>query len=177
MLTLASSPMTDPSPSTDVCRARRGLALLLLFRRRRNEFAADRQMFVEPRLDGLARMGTMDAGDRAARDPLAGCERDAAPRHQFEQKAGGADRAVGKGAGFAGADLLAVDQGGHLPALESARTPILDFGADDQAIVVAEIGDDRDRTELVDRTQRRARNLDADMNGADQVGRFVEREA
>src|SRR4051812_21456166 len=176
MLTSAASLISHPSPGRRFARAPMAFTLLPLFGLCRNEFAADREAFAEPRLDDLAGAGAMHAGDRAARNPLAARQGDAAPRRQFEQKARGPDRAVRKIARYAGADDFAVDPRRDRPALEAARSPVRNLRADHQTIIVAEIGDDGDRAELVDRTQRRACDLDSDMDRIDQVGRLGERE-
>src|SRR5439155_25601503 len=63
------------------------------------------------------------------------------------------------------------------PGLESARTPVRNRRSDHEAIVVSEIGHDGDRSEIVDRPQWRARNLDPDMHGINEVGGVVEGEA
>src|SRR3982750_2501943 len=95
MMTFASSPMAHPSLWQPSCRPAYGFALLPLFGLCRNEFAADRQALAEPRLDDLAGAGAMHAGHRAARNPLARRQGDAAPRHQFEQKERPRDRQFG----------------------------------------------------------------------------------
>src|SRR5207237_7969834 len=105
------------------------------------------------------------AGDGAGRDPWSGRECDTAARHQFEQEAGRADRAIGEGCRPAGAGEFAADPAADLPLLEVARSPARDLRADDEAVIVAEIGDDGDRTDLVDRGEGRAGDLDAGMDG------------
>src|SRR5206468_11734534 len=109
-----------------------------------DEAAGDGKSLAEPRLHLLARAHRVDAGDRAARNPLARLQCDAALGHQLEQEARRADRAVRKGAGAAAAGLAPVDTGRHLPGLEAARAPGGDFRTDDEAVIVAEIGDPRD---------------------------------
>ena len=69
-----------------------------------------------------------------------------------------------------------IDQRSHRPVFKAARAPVLDRWTDDHAIIVAEIRDDGDRPEVVDRTQWRARNLDPDMHLINQLRGFLERE-
>ena len=70
---------------------------------------------------------------------------------------------------------LAVDQQLDRPVVEVGVAPAVDRGADDQAVIVAEIGD-RDRgPSLVDAGKGRARDLDPDMHRVDQRARLVDR--
>src|SRR4051812_31416701 len=127
----------------------------------------------ETGLDALSRGGGMHAGHGPRGDPLAGLELDAAPGQQLEQESGGADRAVREESGASGAGLDPIDQSCHGPALESARAPIGNLGPDQYTVIVAEIRDDRGWPERIDRGERRACDLDADMHRLDQPGRFL----
>ncbi len=70
--------------------------------------------------------------------------------------------------GGGGADAGAVDVKLDRPVGDVHRAPIRDRRPDHQPVVVAEIGDRDRRTEIVDRRERRARDLDPDMHRVDQ---------
>lgn len=131
----------------------------------------------EARLHHLPGTGVMNAGYGARRDPLTRTQAEAAPGRQFEKEARRSQGAVREAGGAAGAGKLTIDQRRNLPLLEPAVPPIRDGRSDHQAVIVAEVRDDRDRADLVDGAQGRARHLDPDMDGIDQLGGLVQCEA
>ena len=63
------------------------------------------------------------------------------------------------------------------PFLEAARAASRELPAPTtRPLLLPKSEIDRDRSEVVDRPQRRARDLDSDMDGVDQLGRLLERE-
>jgi hypothetical protein len=114
------------------------------------------------------------AGDHARRDDVARSQ-DLALLRPLVQREGQRAQRAGLDGDLAGAHGLAVDEGLDVEGVQLA--PVGDLGADNDAPVVAEVGDDRPGADVVQRRERAAGDFHADVHGPDEgrhgVGRPV----
>lgn len=118
-------------------------------------------MTVERDARPLARQDVVDAGGVAGGDQVAGFQRAAAARRTREREREGGTQPAGQRGRASLSDLPAVDRGGARQRGIAAMGPVRDLDAHHQAIVVAEVGHDDTRTQLIDRRQRTAGDFHA----------------
>src|SRR5215212_6630116 len=95
----SSSPLLERSSSTQLCtnnRCHRQTARRLLGHRR-DKATTDTQVTREACLHDLSGPAVMNASHGSGRDPLTCLQSDSATRHELEQEARGAYRAIGEG--------------------------------------------------------------------------------
>src|SRR6185436_17005756 len=117
----------------------------------------------------------MDSGGGARGDEIAGTQRAAAARIEPQSECQRRERAAAHRRGITLADHDAIDAGFTMQQLETARLPVGNLHAQQQARVVTEVACHDRGAVVVDVLQRAARDFDAGIHGFDEATRCFRR--